>query len=69
MSALRGIMCNALCGASITWAVERGDHAPMKSVMEKEARRRGWNAPDKAGRHWCPECRRPDGRKKGTPDA
>jgi hypothetical protein len=61
---LHGIACNRLCGQSITWATERGERAPTKDVMEKEARRRGWHAPDKIGRHWCPGCRRPDGRKK-----
>lgn len=63
MSQLHGITCNALCGTSITWATERGEVAPTKAMMEREARKRGWNAPDKAGRHWCPEHRRSDGRK------
>jgi hypothetical protein len=66
MSQVHGVQCNALCGASILWATERGEHAPTKAEMEKEARRRGWNAPDKLGRHWCPEHRRPDGRKKAS---
>lgn len=69
MSAIRGLACSAGCGASIVWAQERGGRFLLKSEMEKEARRRGWNAPDKLGHHWCPGCRRPDGRKKGARNA
>lgn len=68
MSQLHGLSCNAGCGASITWATERGQKAPTKSVMEQEARRRGWHAPDKLGRHLCPEHRRPDGRRRRAAD-
>jgi hypothetical protein len=64
MSALRGLICDGGCGRSITWSQSRGGRFLLKSEQEKEARRRGWNAPDKLGRHYCPSCRRPDGRKK-----
>ncbi len=66
MSAIRGLLCSAGCGRSLTWAQERGGRFLLKSEMEREARRRGWNAPDKLGRHFCPACRRPDGRKKAS---
>jgi hypothetical protein len=66
MSQIHGIACNRLCGRTITWITERGEHAPTKADMEKEARSVGWNAPDKMGRHWCPEHRRPAGRKKAS---
>lgn len=61
---IHGISCNALCGAKITWATERGDRAPTKAAMEQEARNRGWQAPDRLGRHFCSQCRRADGRRK-----
>lgn len=69
MSALRGLACNAACGARLLWSQERGGRFLLKSEMEKEARHLGWNAPDKMGRHWCPRCRRPDGRTKEAQDA
>lgn len=61
MSALRGLVCDGGCGASITWARTRGGRFLLKSEMEKEARARGWHAPDKIGRHLCPGCRRWEG--------
>lgn len=64
MSQLHGIACNALCGRTLSWATERGQRAPTKSEMEQEARNRGWHAPDRLGRHWCPEHRREDGKGK-----
>ena len=62
MSQIHGIACNTLCGRTITWATERGDRAPTKAMMEQEARNRGWLAPDRLGRHFCPE-HRPTGRQ------
>lgn len=64
MSAIRGLACNGGCGRSITWSQERGGRFLYKTEMERVARSQGWHAPDKLGRHWCPECRRPDGRRK-----
>lgn len=64
MTSIRGLACETGCGASIIWAQTRKGNFMLKSEMEKEARRRGWHAPDKLGRHWCPKCRRPDGRRK-----
>lgn len=61
MSTVHGIRCNG-CGTAILYARERGERVPMKSVMEQVARDVGWHAPDKLGRHWCPKCRRPDGK-------
>jgi len=69
MSAIRGLLCNGGCGRSITWARDRGERFLLKSEMEQEARRRGWQAPDKLGRHLCPQCRRPDGRRKEARNA
>ncbi len=64
MSQVHSIVCNALCGRTISWVTERGDRPPTKAAMEQEARNRGWQAPDRLGRHLCPQCRRPDGRRK-----
>lgn len=54
----KALTCDGRCGAVIFWDVPRGDPAPTKSAMEHTARKRGWNAPDKLGRHWCPRCRK-----------
>ena len=62
-----GIICNAQCGQSITWAADRGGKLPTKDVMEQEARNRGWHAPDRLGRHWCPAHRMsPQPTRKGA---
>lgn len=37
-----------------------------KATMQARARKEGWHAPDKLGRHWCPAHRRPDGRRKSS---
>lgn len=65
MSTIYGIQCNG-CPAHFSWTRERGEGNPGKSVMEQFARNQGWNAPDKIGNHWCPNCRRKDGRKRKT---
>lgn len=65
MSTIHGLACNG-CGATIMFTRERGGGHPTKATIEQVARDTGWNAPDKAGRHWCPQCRRPDGRRKDT---
>lgn len=65
MSTVHGLSCNS-CRALLIFTSERGIKAPTKAALERTARDRGWNAPDKMGRHWCPECRRPDGRKRET---
>lgn len=65
MSQMHGISCSASgCRRSSVWTTERGQKAPTKSVMEAYLRKLGWNAPDKLGNHWCPDHRRPDGRKR-----
>lgn len=64
MSQVHGLACNTLCGAALHWVTERGEKAPTKAVMEARARKQGWHAPDKLGRHLCPKCCRPDGRRK-----
>lgn len=61
MSQLHGLSCNR-CSRKIIWSTERGDKAPTKAVMEQEARNLGWFAPDRVGRHFCPE-HRPNGRQ------
>jgi hypothetical protein len=62
MSTLHGLRCNG-CDQQLLFVRERGEKPPTKSVLEAFARSQGWNAPDKLGRHWCRQCRRPDGRK------
>ncbi len=57
----KSLACEGRCGAALTWDVATGDRAPTKSDMEQYARNKGWQAPDKAGRHWCLNCRRPEG--------
>jgi hypothetical protein len=54
----KSLACDGGCGREITWEVPRGGVSPTKSGMEHEARKRGWNAPDKLGRHWCQSCRK-----------
>lgn len=51
MSFLRSIRCNG-CGTQLSW-----HGRPTQAHMNQKARDTGWNAPDKAGRHWCPDCR------------
>lgn len=65
MSTVRGLACNG-CGALMSWVRQRGEGFPDKQTMERLARVSGWNAPDKIGKHWCPACRRPDGRRGWT---
>lgn len=65
MSTLHGIRCNG-CGTQILFARERGEGHPTKAILEQVARDEGWNAPDKLGHHWCRNCRRPDGKRKGA---
>lgn len=61
MSAVRGLRCDG-CGDTITWTQPRGGRFLLKSEQEQVARQRGWQAPDKLGRHLCWNCRRPEGR-------
>lgn len=62
MSALRGLVCDGGCGRSVTWSQPQGGRFLTKTEMEKEARRRGWHAPDRMGSHWCWFCRSETGR-------
>lgn len=63
MSTLHGLRCNG-CARQVVFVRERGEAAVTKSFLENFARKQGWNAPDRLGKHWCPDCRRPDGRRK-----
>lgn len=56
VSTLHGISCNG-CGCTISVTRERGETNPTKAILEQVARNNGWHAPDKIGRHWCPNCR------------
>lgn len=56
MSTLHGVRCNG-CGSQIIFARDRGESIPTKAMLEQVARNAGWNAPDKLGRHWCPDHR------------
>lgn len=62
VSTLHGLQCNG-CGCRILVSRERGEGHPTKAVLEQVARKEGWHAPDRLGKHWCSNCRRPDGRR------
>lgn len=59
MSMHRVMKCDGVCGRQLTW---KAVHGLTLQDMEKEARRLGWHAPDKLGRHWCLSCRSESGR-------
>lgn len=63
MSTVHGLKCDG-CGLKLVFTRTRGEKIPSKSALEKHARNEGWNAPDKAGRHWCLDCRPERGRRQ-----
>lgn len=62
MSALRGLVCDGGCDRTMIWQQSVKGRFMSQTAQEKEARRQGWQAPDKLGRHLCWSCRRPEGR-------
>jgi hypothetical protein len=57
---VRALVCDG-CSARLEFGTAQystGRRYPTIQMMEQRARDQGWNAPDKAGRHWCTRCRR-----------
>jgi len=57
MSTARGLSCNG-CRTTHVTTRGRGERIPTKAQVARDT---GWHAPDKLGRHWCPDCQ---GRKQ-----
>lgn len=61
MSTLFGLKCDG-CGVQLTWPGRMNGRHATRAQMEQVARYRGWQAPDKLGRHLCWNCRSEAGR-------